>query len=364
MKEITLLLTFLLLFVGCSKEPHVKFSDMPNTEFKKSTFNDLPQWSDEDYSSALSSFIGNCKSKKTLELYKELCIKAEDSSDAKQFFLDQFTPYEIIKPNQNYGLLTGYYEPRIRGSHVKKEPYLYPVYRVPKDLVSVELGSLYGELKKYRLRGRVQGSKLLPYYSREEIDKNGVDADVICYTDSIVDLFFLEVQGSGVVEFDSGEKIYIGYANQNGYKYKSIGKYLVDKGEIELKDISLQSIKEWLIANPNRVDEVLHYNKSKVFFEQREVGATGSLGITLTPKRSIAIDTEYVPLGSVLYLNAHNGSISINKVVMAQDTGGAIKGALRADIFLGHGDEAAEIAGKLKAPLKLWILLPNSKESL
>jgi membrane-bound lytic murein transglycosylase A len=126
-----------------------------------------------------------------------------------------------------------------------------------------------------------------------------------------------------------------------------------------MEKISLQTIRTWFKENPSRVDEVLNYNKSMVFFRQKETAASGSLGVVLTPKRSIAVDRNYIPLGSMLYLSADTKKESVNRVVMAQDTGGAIKGCVRADMFLGYGEEAAEIAGELKAPLKLWILLPK-----
>ena len=137
---------------------------------------------------------------------------------------------------------------------------------------------------------------------------------------------------------------------------------MVSIGEIPLEEISLQSIRAWFKANPSRVDEVLNYNKSMVFFRQKDKDATGSLGLELTPQRSIAVDRRYIPLGSMLYLNANIQENSVSKVVMAQDTGGAIKGSVRADMFCGYGQKAREIAGELKAPLKLWILLPKSVE--
>ena len=256
-------------------------------------------------------------------------------------------------------ILTGYFEPQLSGSRTKSKVYKYPLYETPKDLVSVNLQSIYPELKKYRLRGKIKGGKLVPYYTRAQLQKNAIDANVICYVDSKVDLFFLEVQGSGRVKLDTNETIFIGYDNQNGHRYRSIGRYLVKKKEIPLKDISLQSIRAWFVENPKRVDEVLNYNHSVVFFKQRKHKATGSLGLALTPLRSVAVDRSFIPLGSMLYLSAETQSFKNPKIVFAQDTGGAIKGAVRADMFVGFGSEAAEIAGKLKAPLALWILIPK-----
>ena len=364
MKHNILFLTIALIFIGCSKEPHVTFSNMPNTQLLKSDFDELPNWEDEEYTHALNYFTDSCKTSKTRKIYKDLCEKAVDVSNAKGFLMTYFTPYKIISSKSSeVGLLTGYYEPEIKGALEKKEPYLYPIYKTPNDLVVVDLGEQYPELKNYRLRGRIKDNRLVPYYARADADSESLDAEIICYTDSKIDLFFLEVQGSGRVTLEDGETIFIGYDNQNGHRYKSIGKYLVNIGEIPLKDISLQSIKAWLLNNPSRVDEVLNYNKSMVFFRQKDKAASGSLGVVLTPKRSIAVDKRYIPLGSMLYLSAQTKDSVFNHVVMAQDTGGAIKGTIRADIFCGYGEEAKEIAGGLKAPLELWILLPK-EESL
>jgi membrane-bound lytic murein transglycosylase A len=175
-----------------------------------------------------------------------------------------------------------------------------------------------------------------------------------------VDKFFLEIQGSGKVILDDNSTIFIGYDNQNGHKYRAIGRYLVKIGAMELKDVSLQSIKRWLKEHPSRVDEVLNYNKSLVYFKQRSQGATGALGLELTPNRSVAVDRKYIPLGSMLYLSSEIDDRNVSRVVFAQDTGGAIRGAVRADMFLGSGEKALEVSGHLKSALKLWILLPKT----
>jgi len=249
----------------------------------------------------------------------------------------------------------------LEGSLHKHDEYVYPIYRKPKDLVVVDLSSIYPELKNYRLRGRLEGDKLIPYYTRAESESNLLDAEVVCFCDSKIDRFFLEIQGSGKIHLDDNKTMFIGFENQNGHRYSAIGRYLVKIGALRLEDVSLQSIREWLDNNPSRVDEVLNYNESMVFFQEREQGATGALGLELTPLRSIAVDTRYIPLGSMLYLNADVNNSQISKVVFAQDTGGAIKGRVRADLFVGSGEGALEIAGKLKAPLSLWMLLPKNK---
>jgi membrane-bound lytic murein transglycosylase A len=364
MKHNLLFLTMLIIFAGCSKEPQVLFTDMPKTHLVKSNFSELPNWKDENYLTALNSFINNCASSKTKKIYKELCIDATQTSDPKNFLVSEFIPYEIATQSiGKNGLLTGYYEPQLRGSLTKKEPYIYPIYETPNDMFVVDLGKQYPELKNYRLRGRIDGKKIIPYFARSDAATKPMDAKIICYTDSKVDLFFLEVQGSGRVTLENGETIFVGYSNQNGHKYQSIGKYLVNIGEIPLEEVSLQSIRAWFKVNPSRVDEVLNYNKSMVFFKQKDKAATGSLGLELTPERSIAVDRSYIPLGSMLYLNADIQNQNVSRLVVAQDTGGAIKGSVRADMFCGYGEKAREIAGKLKAPLKLWILLPKDMQS-
>jgi len=373
-----LILTFtiiLTIFAGCSKEVKptilidlnetktcLMFDCLPKTYLIKSSFDALPNFENENFDVALENFKNSCISSKTQSFYPKLCIKAFDANNSKEFITSEFLPYSVTSEDGNdTGMLTGYYEPYLRGSLTEHGDFIYPVYNTPKDLVVVDLSSIYPDLKKYRLRGRIEGNKLVPYHTRGESNDLEIDADVICYVDSKIDLFFLEVQGSGRVLLDSNETILIGYDNQNGHKYSSIGRYLVNAGEIPLEDVSLQSIRSWFDNNPLRVDEVLYHNKSVVYFKLKDKKATGSLGLELTPSRSIAVDRRIIPLGSMLYLNASQKNIQFSKIVQAQDTGGAIKGAIRADMFLGFGDEAREVAGRLKAPLQLWIFLPRSK---
>lgn len=328
---------------------------------QKVSFEELPQeFANEDFQEILQLFKQDCKAKKTRKIYKKLCRRAYYVTDAKQFVLENFQPYKLSNKEHDVGKLTGYYVASLRGSKKQSKQYPYPIYAQPHDLVSVELSSIYPELKHYRLRGRVEGNKLIPYYQRAQ--ESALDAPVLCYCDSKIDRFFLEVQGSGVVYLDDNTTMHIGYANQNGHRYRSIGAYLVRKGEISLENISLQSIKQWLKEHPERVDEVLNYNSSMVFFRQKTPGTYGSLGVKLTPKRSVAVDRRYIPLGSMLYLEAKLEDRNISKIVFAQDTGGAIKGRVRADYFTGDTKEAEELAGRLNAELRLWLLLPKERD--
>ena len=359
MKQLLFIFISLVFFLGCSKEPQVLFDTLPQTQLQESSYSNLPNWENENYDEVLYSFMNNCRAKRSVDIYHSLCSASQNIRDAKEFIESNFTPYMIYESNkEKESILTGYYEPELRGSLTKSEIYKYPIYKTPKDLVTVDLSSIYPDLKNYRLRGRLDGNKLVPYYSRAELNSVDINAEVICYCDSKIDKFFLEVQGSGRVTLESGETLFIGFGNQNGHKYRSIGKYLVQSGEISKEDISLQTIREWFELNPQRVDEVLNHNTSVVFFQKRERAATGSLGVVLSPLRSIAVDRRYIPLGSMVYVGAEN---SYKRMVFAQDTGGAIKGSVRADMFLGFGNRAGAVAGELKAPLKLWILLPKDK---
>lgn len=344
-------------------EADLLFDALPNTYLKTCSFNELPSWNEENFKDALANFVASCKSSKTQELYGELCKDANLTSDPKVFIENNFAPYVVYSEDQNAtGLLTGYFEPEIQGSLKKTKIYKYPVYETPKDLIVVDLSSIYPDLQNYRLRGKIEGNKLIPYDTRKESASRHVPANVICYTDSKIDLFFLEIQGSGRVRLDDGSVIYIGYDNQNGHKYRAIGRYLVEIGAMSFEEVSLQSIRAWLHENPHRVDEVLNYNDSVVYFKQSDKPASGSLGVCLSASRSVAVDKRYIPLGSMLYLNAHISDKQTSRIVLAQDTGGAIKGAVRADLFLGCGKYARETAGKLKSELKLWILLPKDKD--
>jgi peptidoglycan lytic transglycosylase A len=360
MKQIVSTIFIIFILYGCAKKPEVHLEYKPETKLVADEFSNLKEWEKENYDEVLKLFQESCSSSKVRKLYRDTCEKALDVQDAKLFLQEEFLPYKIVN-NKKQGLLTGYYEPFIEASLKKSEEYVYPIYRKPKDLITVELSSVYPELKNYRLRGRLEGNKLIPYYSRKMSKEQGLDADILCYTNSKVDRFFLEIQGSGRVLLDDNSSMFIGFENQNGHKYRAIGRYLVEIGALRLEEVSLQSIREWLEKNPSRLDEVLNYNKSMVFFQKRDQGATGALGFELTPKRSVAVDRRYIPLGSMLYLDADLQSSKMSKIVFAQDTGGAIKGSVRADLFLGSGEEALEIAGRLKAPLKLWILLPKNR---
>ena len=332
---------------------------------------DLPGWSDDDVTAAWPAFLQSCRgiaSKPHGVAWKKVCDLARTSqaSDARQFFESQLRPYAILNGDgAASGMITGYYEPLLRGSRSLSKSYRQPVRGVPDDLLTIDLSALFPELKDKRVRGRLEGNKVLPYWSRAEIEARGerLPGRTLLYVDDAVELFFLQVQGSGRVKLPDGSLVRLNYADQNGHPYQSIGRVLVERGELKLEEASMQGIQAWARANPARLDDLLNTNPSYVFFREMpnsSDGPQGALGVPLTAERSIAVDPRSVPLGAPVFLatTRPNSAQPMNRLVMAQDTGGAIKGAVRADYFWGFGKEAGEQAGRMKQSGRLWLLWP------
>lgn len=351
-----------LLYTTCCEKVYEKKENISDANLFKSSWDDLEGFKKDDLDTALMVFQKDCKRAKRYENLKEVCEKSFDSSKGYEFFTQNFTPYQLIGDDkEEQGLITGYYEPLLKGSFAKTEVYKYPIYKTPDDMYTIDLSSVYPELKKYRLRGKIKGNRIIPYDSREQIEKRN-DLEAICYVDNKVDLFFLQIQGSGKVQLENGEIINIGYAQQNGRKYYAVGRKLIEKGYIAKKDISLQSIKKWLESNPEKMDEILNLNESYIFFTESSKSATGSLGVPLVAKRNLAVDRSYIPLGFPVFINTSNPLTNekINSLMVAADTGGAIKGEIRADFFFGFGEEAKELAGKMKQKGKLYLFIPKN----
>ena len=295
-------------------------------------------------------------------------LSAAPSSAARNFFETTFVPYAVIAPDgSNTGLVTGYYEPVLEGSRARTDRFRYPVYGVPDDLVDVDLSSLYPGLKGMRLRGRLEGRKLVPYYSRSQIDAHGdgFKAPVIAWVADPVELFFLQIQGSGQIRFGDDDRIRVGYADQNGHPYSSLGRYLVAQGELPLEQASMQGIKTWAQAHPELLKQALEQNPSYVFFRELPAGGgpIGALGAPLSATYSIAVDRRFYPLGAPVYLASTLplSDIPLEQLVVAQDTGGAIRGPVRADFFWGSGDEAGEFAGRMRQQARMWLLWPRGE---
>ena len=355
MKKIILSLLISYLFIGCS------FIDLSLYTTTILDVKKLKNWDNEDFDISLKTFIKNCENAKAHKLYingsLDLCKEATFYIDKpKAFFETHFYAQELHKD----GLLTGYYEPYLNGSLDKSEIYRYPVYEKPKDMLSIDLSDSYPELKGKRFRGRVVDDKVVSYYDREYLENNEPNASIICYVDDKIDLFFLQIQGSGRIILDKNNStLFVGYSDQNGHKYRAIGRYMIEKNYLSKEEVSLQSIRAFLDNNPNKVDEILNYNRSYVFFKRKEQGATGSLGVELTPFKSVAVDKKYHKLGSLLYIDAKVDNNEFNSIVFAQDTGGAINGDVRADLFTGYSQYGKKVAGELKSQLKMYELKPK-----
>ena len=330
----------------------------------------LPNWSRDRPEEAWHAFLASCRVLKRQPAWSLVCSEAETQPimEARAFFERQFTPWRMTGATTS--LITGYYEPLLLGSRSRKAPYLTPLYAAPADLLTIDLGDLRPDLKGQRLRGRLDGNRVIPYYDRAAIDAGQapVAGRELVYVSDAVEAFFLEVQGSGRIKLDSGETVRLNYANQNGHPYRSIGRYLINKGELKLEEASMQGIRAWAKANPARLNELLHANPSYVFFRETQAdantGPLGALGLPLTTERSIAVDPAFVPLGSPVWLvtTYPNTSRPLERLMLAQDTGGAIRGPQRADFFWGFGDEAGREAGRMRQSGELWLLWPNGFE--
>ena len=340
---------------------------------RQATWSQLPGWEAEDPAQAWDAFLASCRTLASQDAWRDLCavadsIKSPDRDTARRFFEFNLTPFQLTQADGGEeGVITGYYEPLLRGSRKPSARYRHPLYGMPDDLLVVDLTEVYPELKGMRLRGRLEGRRIVPYYDRAQIEQGRapLGGREIVWVEDAIELFFLQIQGSGRIALDSGETVRVGYADQNGHPYRSIGRLLVERGELPLERASMQGIKAWALANPGKAAELLNQNASYVFFRELPAGAAGppgALGVPLTPRRSVAVDPGFVPLGAPVYI-ATTWPLStrpLNRLMLAQDTGGAIRGPVRADYFWGFGEDAAREAGRMKQALRMWVLLPNA----
>ena len=369
-------LLLILLLAACTPLPPQPAAPPPEPPAKPApdtpfylewSFEALPGWAAADLQRSLQAFLAACPRPGALARACEQA-KLTPPERAREFFESQFAPYALITPEGgDSGLVTGYYEPIIGGSRAATEAHRYPIFGIPDDLIVVDLANLYPELRGMRLRGRVEGRRLVPYFSRAEIDARGANlgAPVIAWTSDPVELFFLQIQGSGQVELAGGERIRVGYADQTGHPYRSLGRYLVERGEMPLEQASMQGIKAWAQANPQKLREALNANPSYVFFRELPPtdGPIGALGIPLTPAYSVAVDRRFVPLGAPVFLSTTYplSEEPLERLMAAQDTGGAIRGAVRADFYWGTGPEAGAQAGRMRQQGRMWLLWPKGE---
>ncbi len=395
MGRIQSLLPWLLgsaLFAGCATPPPAPPSQCPEVSacapcpacpgaqapapppaepLQAARWDDLPGWQEDDPRPALSAFVQSCKVLGKQPAWQQACAEAatltdEDAAAVRRFFESRFAPYQVVNPDgSREGLITGYYEPLLKGSRKRSARFSHAIYGVPDDLLVVDLGDLYPDLKDYRLRGRLDGRKVVPYYSRAELSQRDAQlaAKALLWVADPVELFFLQVQGSGRVELENGRRVRVGYAEHNGHPYRSIGRHLVEQGELRLEQASMQGIQAWARAHPQRLQNLLDSNPSYVFF--RDLGSgdsapSGALGVPLTEGHSLAVDRRVITLGAPVYLatTLPASTRALRRLMLAQDTGGAIKGAVRADFFWGFGAAAGAQAGKMRQQGMLWVLLP------
>jgi membrane-bound lytic murein transglycosylase A len=373
-------------------EPKPTSSDIsPDyAQLKPASWQDIDGFSTDDLSAAWPAWLQSCaglknKLQNNQPLWQTVCTAAQvlneknlnkpsskaSNKPSSAEIIDYYTSYFNVYSANNIdgtstGLVTGYYQPMLKGSRTKSAKFAYPLYRQPSDLITVDLAELYPELKYKRVRGKLVGNKLVPYATRAQIETavSPLAGNELVWVDDIVEAFFLQVQGSGLIKLDNGDLIQVGYADQNGQAYNSIGRILIERGELTKDQAGMQGIKNWAVKNPAKLQELLNANPSYVFFRELPAGLTGplgALGVPLTVERSVAVDPKFIPLGAPVFLSTTqpNTQKPLKRLMLAQDTGGAIKGGVRADFFWGAGDEAGKQAGNMKQQGKIWVLLPK-----
>lgn len=372
----------------------------------KTDFTKLPGWYQDDHSAALATLQKSCLiiakkdpqklfsnsmlKSRTFGDWQKICLAIDqvdknDMNSARKFFEHWFKPYQVYNNFNAKGLFTGYYLPTLKCSFTPDERYTAPIYAIPDDWVKVDLGMFDEKLKGKTIVGQVKNNSLRRYPDRAAITKGAISekAKVLVWCEDQIDVFFAQIQGSAIVQLSSEEpdfwkvlflknfeqpstmckqtQFLVGYEGSNGRSYTSIGKVLIKNNELTSQHSSMQDIRAWLIKNPAKIDSILNQNASYVFFRILENDAPlGSQQIPLTQERSLAVDKRYIPLGAPLWLDTITpDDVPLRRLLIAQDTGGAIKGIIRGDVYWGAGDKAAFIAGNMKSKGKYWILLPK-----
>lgn len=376
-----------LFLSSCAAQPVKTVDVSAPLKLSESSFSSLPNWRKEDFQNLAQAYTRSCdrilkKSSQKLfgvdqqfgaaQEWQIACrkfskINKTDSSSVRRFFEQNFVPYSVGAGTNMDGLFTGYYEASLRGSKTRKGPYQYPLRARPDDLVMVNLGEFRDELKGQRIAGRVKGGNLKPYETHEQILAGKLPKSqdkALVWVDSPVDAFFIQIQGSGLVSLDDGTLMRVGYAGQNGHPYYAVGRELVKQGELRKDEVSLQTIRGWMAANPDKAQSLMTTNKSYVFFRALDgEGPEGGEGVPLTAHRSLAVDHSIIPYGMPVWLSAEHPDPSqggINRLMITQDTGGAIRGPVRGDYFWGYGETAEQMAGAMKSKGRYWFLIPKN----
>lgn len=376
----------LILLSGCQtgQPTGAKDSETAALALKPANYADLTGWPVDDHDAALVALRKSCARilKKPASApfsssgvggtnadWQPACREAASvpQGGARAFFERHFQPWQATAEGKADGLFTGYYEASLNGSRTRHGPFQYPLRARPDDLVMVELGDFRDTMKGQRIAGKVVAGKLKPYLTHKEIDQGKLPPaqdKVLVWIDDPVDVFFLQIQGSGIVTLDDGAEMRVGYAAQNGHSYYAIGKELVKRGELQPKDVSMQSIRAWLDAHPEQAADIMYTNPSYVFFEQMKGdGPKGGEGVALTARRSLAVDRARIPYGAPVFVDLSapvEQMPPLRQLMVAQDTGGAIRGPVRGDFFWGHGPDAEHLAGLMKSRGSMWLLLPKT----
>ena len=350
-------------------------------------FKQIPGWKADSHSDIIPVFLKSCKSflarpgeaqvgrrpeMGTVKDWAEICnavpmIKAGSDVEARYFIESRFQAYAFGNKRSSRGLFTGYYEPLLRGSFQPDSRYKVPLLSKPKDLFYADLSKFKKELTGEKITGRLRANQLIPYFSREEIEKGALKGNQleILWVDSEIDAFFLHIQGSGRILLPDGTSVRVGFAGKNGHLYTSVGRELVGMGVMKLSEVNMPVIRLWMEQNPLAARALMNKNKSYIFFRVLDTaGPIGSSGSVLTPGRSIAVDPRYTPYGSLVWLSTdfpgEKPRRPLRRLLVAQDTGSAIKGVVRGDVFWGEGPDAERRAGLMKSKGTLFILLPKN----
>ena len=360
---------------ACAQKPE---EPTRNLLLQKISFQEISGWTQDQHGQALPALVKSCgvfarreadagfvlPEAGKVEDWSAACeaakeIVAEDHDRARLFFETHFVPYRVT--NGGEGLFTGYYEAQLRGAWKQGGPYQTPLWTRPDDMLRIDLGAFKDEWKGQKITGKIEGTSFVPYDARAKIARGSLTerAKPLLWVDDPVGAFFLEIQGSGQIMMEDGQIVRVGYHAQNGHGYTPIGRVLLDRGELE-RPVSMQKIRAWLKAHPEKAQDIMDTNPSVVFFKKSDKeGAVGAQGVTLTPLRSLAVDPSFVPLGVPLWLQ----TAEHRRLVVAQDTGGAIKGAVRGDLFMGAGPQAEEAAGRMQSAGTYILLLPKRMEA-
>lgn len=357
--------------------------------FARADWGGVPGWAADDLRHVWKGFINNCKglmrpvsgslalpARAAPRAWQPVCqaaaqqgLSADTGGDTvRQFLQTHLQPWRLLDQAGRAAdnTVTGYYEPLIRASRTRGGVYQWPLYAPPADLLTIDLGSVYPELAGKRIRGKLEGHRVVPYDTRAQIAADPArQPTVIVWASDPVEAFFLQIQGSGRAQLPDGSVIRLAYADHNGRPYASVGKWLAEQGQMTLAQTSMQNIKLWAQQHPERVQQMLNVNSAMVFFSEApstdpELGPKGAYGIPLMAQRAIAVDTAFVPLGTPVFLSTTYPASTqpLQRLVFAQDTGAAIKGAARTDFYWGFGEEAGAQAGRMKQRGHMWLLWP------